>query len=291
MRVFITGGNGFLGLALIKQLKEVNCEVLASASDSEKAYGLSQYCDNSYVISLGKECPEECFNGVDVVVHLAHSLQKNSYDINLNGTINIVESAELCGVKRQILCSSYSAYAEAVSEYGKTKYALEGYFKNKKLEIVRPGLIVGPGGLSNKIVNTCLRWPIIPLPGGGKNELPVISLDDLCDCLQEIIFNPIQECKNFHYASDKKILLSDFVKEIYTVVGKWGVIFPLPVNLMLLIINVSKCFKIKLPIDESNLKGYNSNRKIRFPSHLKEYVERPKDLREMVKRYFSFSKA
>jgi nucleoside-diphosphate-sugar epimerase len=290
MKVFITGGNGFLGLALIKHLKEVNCEVLSSASSSEKALELSQFCDKSFVINLDKELPQKCFDGVDVVIHLAHSTQKKSFDLNVNGTIKIFESAELSGVKRQILCTSYSAYPEAVSEYGKTKYALEGYFRKKNHEIIRPGLIVGPGGLSKKIVDTCLRWPIIPLPGGGKNEIPVVSLDDICECIKIIIFKPIQECKNFHYHYEKNVMLCDFVKEIFAVAVKWGVIFPIPVNLMLFMIHISRLVGIKLPIDESNLKGYNSNRQIRFESHLKEYLENPKDLSEMVKRYFPFSK-
>ena len=53
--------------------------------------------------------------------------------------------------------------------YGKNKYDLEKWFlKIPHSKVIRPGLVVGNGGIYQRISGFVQRFKYLPLPGGGK---------------------------------------------------------------------------------------------------------------------------
>lgn len=131
-RILITGGAGFIGSQLCKFLKDDNHEYHITILDN-MLYG---YIDN--IIEQGKfigDCLiikdirdtnlDEYIKDIDIVIHLAGisclpACQEKpllAYDINVNGTINILEYARRHNIKRVVFSSTSAVYENNTEKY------------------------------------------------------------------------------------------------------------------------------------------------------------------------------
>ena len=110
-KIFVTGANGFVGSALVKQLASIkNYQVIAPVrrAGADLAAGVVPVLVGADYLISG-ELP---LTGVDVVVHCAarvHVMSETTSDplsefrkINVEGTLRLAEQAALAGVKRFI---------------------------------------------------------------------------------------------------------------------------------------------------------------------------------------------
>ncbi len=136
MKILITGGAGFIGTEIVKQLFErKDCEITVLDLMTEQIHGkewkksylygeISDKCTfiKGDIRDLG--CVKETVKGKDVIIHLAAETgtgqsmyQINRYnDVNVMGMSNIFQAISLCGdsnsVKKIILASSRAVYGE-----------------------------------------------------------------------------------------------------------------------------------------------------------------------------------
>src|SRR5262245_18175416 len=102
------------------------------------------------VWQMGDPIPVTALDGVDVVIHTAHDFTPSAINTNVKGTLAMEGAAAIAGVERQILISSLSARPDAISEYGRSKLMQEEHFIRNNHTIVRPGTVLGIGGLFGK---------------------------------------------------------------------------------------------------------------------------------------------
>jgi nucleoside-diphosphate-sugar epimerase len=117
--VLVTGGTGFIGAYMIKELIEKGYSVRAIRRSNKLPFFISTDILNKVewipsdvldVISLG-----EAMNGVDAVIHAAAMVsfvkkeRRQMYNTNVDGTANIVNLALEHGVKKLVHISSISA--------------------------------------------------------------------------------------------------------------------------------------------------------------------------------------
>src|SRR6266511_4375276 len=81
-----------------------------------------------------------------------------------------------------------SARPDAISAYGRTKFLAEQELLSLdglRIIILRPGLVVGPGGhgLFGRLVSSVMKLPLVPLPDGGRGLIQPIQVDDLCEAI------------------------------------------------------------------------------------------------------------
>jgi hypothetical protein len=122
------------------------------------------------------------FEGMDIVIHLAHDFGENMADMNIQATESIAESAEKAGVSKQIFFSSYSARPDAISEYGVIKYHLEQYFQERPYYCELD--LLSATGMFLKFINAVRRSPIC------RCLTEAVSADNfdeqLCDVIHKI---------------------------------------------------------------------------------------------------------
>lgn len=197
-KAFITGATGFIGLNLIQRLLENRWQVTALHLPGEDLKYLSRFDVTPVAGNVLDHGGLQRVVGEDhdVIFHLAGDTStwkkhaKRQYDINVNGTINMVNTALEKKIPRFVLTSSSSAYGihatriceETVSNalstgisYHATKYLSEIELK-KALDrgldavTVNPCNLIGPYDVRNwsqLIVNVCQgRLPGYP-PGTG----------------------------------------------------------------------------------------------------------------------------
>jgi UDP-glucose 4-epimerase len=116
MRVLVTGSAGHLGEALIRTLRStghdvVGLDVVASHFTSEVGS------------IVNRSCVKRCMKGVDAVLHTAtlhkphivtHGRQE-FVDINVTGTLNLLEEAESAGAHSFVFTSTTSAFGAALT--------------------------------------------------------------------------------------------------------------------------------------------------------------------------------
>lgn len=172
-RTFVTGGTGTLGSALLEGLVADGREVSALARSDEskakiEAMGATPMGSNL----LDPEGLEKAMVGHDVVYHAAgmnaFCLKERSplFEVNVQGSLNVVEAAVRAGVRRVVHTSSAATLGEKsgtvgredsmhrgwfLSEYERSKYEAEravldaARSKDLDLVCVNPSSVQGPG--------------------------------------------------------------------------------------------------------------------------------------------------
>lgn len=207
MNFLITGGSGFLGINLIRYLKERGHEI---TSLDVVSFDYSDMKDKIKIIKgdiRNKIVVNEANRDIDIVIHTAAALPLyrpgDILSTDVEGTKNLLEAAEKNGIKRFLHISSTAVYGipdhhplyendklDGVGHYGKAKImAEEECLKYRKkgmcVSIIRPKSFVGPERLG--VFDLLYDWANdgrgFPMIGDGKNRYQLLDVEDLCDAI------------------------------------------------------------------------------------------------------------
>ena len=256
MRILVFGASGFIGSYITRNASIYGAEAIALCRSGY----IEGFSGQSFRWELGQTLDYNSFGAIDCAIHLAHDFRgKVQAELTHRSTINCIDQLRAAGVKRQLFFSSYSAGPHAKSTYGSTKYAIEEEISNKNDVItVRPGLVIGNGGLYGRISKVATHLPVIPLPDGGKGKVPVISIDRLC----RETFSLIHASFPVSYANlfeSKLRSLRQLVLEAASEKGKQPFIFPIPSHLVLIGLHAAEKLHIPLPVNADNVTGFLAN--------------------------------
>jgi dihydroflavonol-4-reductase len=201
-RILITGGTGFLGSHVVRQLLDVgekNVKVMASRVPEWMKDAGVEAVEGS--VTNPKDLGEACRN-VTAIVHLAGKVSRDNAEavamnnVHLVGTRLLCEAAKEADVKTLILASSsgtiavsedeqmfdetfpppvdvFSRWAYYASKYYQERAALESFNgEGRRLVIMNPSLLLGPYDerlSSTKVVLDFLGKKIPYSPSGGLN--------------------------------------------------------------------------------------------------------------------------
>lgn len=267
MKIFITGLNGFIARHLAEWLGARGHEVTGT---SRSGRGIRWY--------MGGPVDPAWFAGVDAVIHAAHDFAPGAMKANVAGT-RAMEAA--AGARRQILISSLSARPDAASEYGRTKLAQEEAFRRRT--IVRPGTVLGRGGLFGKMAAMMEKLPVLPLLDGGRARITVIGVHDLCRAVEEILRRPDGEF-NLYYPEAPT--LGELLGRLRGILGRKTLFVPLPAALLVLPLALLRALQVRTPVDLDNLKGYMKSLAPAHKSTLTEVLSRPKSVEEALREAY-----
>lgn len=128
--------------------------------------------------------------GFDLVVNAAGIFQpqgKQSFDaVHVNGVRALAEAAIGAGVPRIVHVSALGADAASDLGYFASKGAAEDYLlalPAMTVVVVRPSLVFSPDGGSTRFFARLATSPLAPLPGGGRQRVQPIHLDDLVEAM------------------------------------------------------------------------------------------------------------
>ncbi len=254
MKIFITGIGGFLGRALAERMLALGYAVQGSTRSE---------------MELGSPFHSDVFEGQDAVIHCAHDFSPGAQERNVAGTKAWMSVAADCGVRQQIFLSSYSARADAASEYGRTKYELERMFLERGFTVLRPGLVMGEGGLFARQRATLLRSPIVPMLGDGAQPVATISVDDFVDAADAVIAARRTGAFNLFY--EPTPTYRDFVRGIRA--GRFTLFLPVPARLAFSLAAAAEWLRLPLPFTRAQMRALMAN----------ESAPRRSDLNELLK--------
>jgi nucleoside-diphosphate-sugar epimerase len=215
MRVLVTGATGFVGSALLPELRSRGWQVRAATRGPVAGLAVETVA----VGDIGEDTGwSEALEGVRAVVHLAAHVHPPGRDgpdgdavhfrVNAAGTGRLAEAAVAAGVRRFVFVSSVKAVADGGvvtdgspprpgSAYGRSKLegerALERIAGRTGMEavVLRPPLVYGPGVGANflRLLRACRRGLPLPL-GAVRNRRSLIHVANLADAVATCLSHP-----------------------------------------------------------------------------------------------------
>jgi nucleoside-diphosphate-sugar epimerase len=212
---FVTGGAGFLGINLTRQLLARGMSVMS--------FDIAEfdYPERGSIRAVKGDIRDyegvrAAMAGSDIVVHCAAALPLYPVDqimsTEVAGTRNVLQAAFEHGIPRVIHLSSTAIYGRKASgtpEDGETEilgpYAeakvlaerecLEFRARGMCVPIFRPKTFVGPERLG--IWSILYDWAYsgrgFPLIGSGNNKYQLLDVDDLCDLIFTVMTGPAEQ--------------------------------------------------------------------------------------------------
>lgn len=280
MKVFVTGGTGKLGSKVISLLLKNKHEVVALTRKKN-----IENCENiegdlfSFDMSAMKGC--------DAVIHIAGLVnfysKEDLFNVNVEGTREIVNKANECEIPYFLHISSISVYGKKnnndITEetslkpdtlYAKSKYKSEleiTKFNSKKC-ILRPGMIYGPGYKNGfeKALRLIKKHKFYVF-GNGNNYVPLVSVDLIAE---NIVFCLENEIVGIYNSIDNEKITQ---REILNFVAR-------TIDVDLKIIEIPKIFGIPL------IFLYNLSSKNKIPY---EYIQMLNTNRKVNSKLYNMS--
>jgi dihydroflavonol-4-reductase len=208
VKVFVTGGTGFIGGVIVRQLRDRGDDVVCLVRDPEKGKAVAALGCELVAGDLGDEAALGAgMEGCDAVIHAAAMYEVGipakqrpaMYEANVTGTERVMEAALAAKVPRIVYVSTVGVFGnthqKVVDEtYEHPEGSFTSYYEETKLEahkvvkrmiaerdlpaiIVQPGGVYGPGDTSQ----------VADLLGeffAGK--LPLLPFPDLGICMSHV---------------------------------------------------------------------------------------------------------
>ncbi|MCD6116187.1 NAD-dependent epimerase/dehydratase family protein [bacterium] len=245
IKVFVTGATGFTGGHLARALNKKGYQVRCLVRSKEKGAGLESLGMELAVGDLtDKKSLVPALNGIDIVYHIAavyreqNIPRKRFWEVNVEGTKNLLEASAETGIKRFVHCSTVGVQGEIENPPASenTRYNPGDYYQESKMEgellaldffknrglpgvVFRPVGIYGPGDtrflkLFKFIGNRKFR-----MFGSGNVLYHLTYIDDLVDGIILVGETPGVEGEIFTIAGERYTTLNEFVETIAKVLN------------------------------------------------------------------------
>ena len=255
MRILVTGGAGFLGAHLANRLHKLGnyVRVLDNLSSGDPAV-----LDPGINFNRGdvRDVPKiwSLLNGVDVVYHLAALVSvpasvlypRDYNDVNVGGTVALLEACRDVGVRRLVLASSATVYGlqktQPVTEdlspnpdvpYAVSKLAAERYLftigRLEKFETVALRIFnaYGPGQqlpptlapVVPQFMHQIIGRGSVVVFGDGSQTRDFIYVDDVVDALVSAGATPNLDQQVINVGSGEETSVNQLIQQIGATVG------------------------------------------------------------------------
>jgi nucleoside-diphosphate-sugar epimerase len=282
-RVLITGASGFIATYLARRLAAAGWSVYGV--DRPGASPRAPYAA-LHRAALGESVADFLAQTRPAaIIHTALDPRPNTLELNADGTTRWLREGQAAGATTQILLSSLSAEQNALSEYGRGKWALEQEFGRAGEVTVRLGVVVGPGGMFARLVDSARRAPVIPLLGGGQQLLYVLGIERLTEILRDILATDAEGLRgrSWNLPQPEPVTLREMMRAIVRAYGLARVSLPLPAEPLLWgTLLFEKQTLIRLPITSTNIRGLIQAGTRRFQSDYARFGYPAQPLAELV---------
>ncbi len=204
--IFVTGGTGFVGGYVVRELLNGSVDVrlfARSSPESTPSHGSGRV---EFISGNVADTDRLRFalRGCKTVIHLVGIIEENHRQnitfesVHTQGTENVVKAALDEGVDKFIYVSANGARIDGVSRYQTTKWAAEEIVRNANFPewtIFRPSLIFGkpePGQpeFCSQLIRTLIKpFPVWPVFGSGKYTFRPVHVQDLARAVASAVIS------------------------------------------------------------------------------------------------------
>lgn len=232
--VLVTGGTGFVGAGVVRELARRGKAVAVLSRDAARVArrfpGISVEARSGNV--RDSDSLREAFEGIEAVVNCVqfpNSPIENPRkgwtfeEVDYKGTLNQVLAAKSTGVRRFVYVSGAGAAADAEKHWFRFKWQAEEGVRASGVThvIVRPTWVYGPEDVAlNRFVGFAGWLPFVPLFGDGKQAMQPLFVDDLGRVLADALERSEADNQTFELGGPERMSMNEVINLALDVAGK-----------------------------------------------------------------------
>jgi len=263
MKVFITGGTGYVGSRIVRDLLDAGHEVVALVRDGSKSK-LPVDPDRIEIVRGDALIPESFSKAIedcDAVIHLIAIIREfprkgiTFEKLNLETTRNVLNEAVKHDITRFVYMSALGAKHDSPSGYFTTKARSEDLVRDSGLEysIFRPSIIHGPGDeFINYFAGIMRTFHVIPIIGAGTYRMQPIHLRNVSQAFVQSLTSEVAVNKTYEVAGPDRYQYRDMMQKIKEAAGAWAIPMYQPKSLMVMLAKVLQYFAF-FPVTEAQI--------------------------------------
>jgi uncharacterized protein YbjT (DUF2867 family) len=227
MKIFLTGGTGFIGGHLRRELLQKGHQIRLLTH--RRGEGLEQGIEQVEGDVTRPDTFAEKVKGCDAVINLVGIIREfpargiTFEQLHVVATKNVIAAARNAGVTRHLQMSALGTRPAALSNYHRSKFRAEEEVRQSGLgwTIFRPSIVFGPkDDFINKLAGYIRSYPAIPVIGDGLYRMQPISADDVARCFVMALEMPETTGKAFDLCGTDRLRYIDMLDTIGRVMGK-----------------------------------------------------------------------
>jgi len=307
MKVLVTGGTGFTGKALVRRLIEMGHQVVAL--DYKEGLKTQEIREWGAEVILGSvtdmDVVRRAVEGAEVVHHVAAAFREMDvperyyYEVNVEGTRNVLQAALDAGVRKVIYCSTCGVHGNVdhppagedapirpADYYQRTKWeaeplAREFFERGLKTTILRPAAIYGPGDPERfYLIFKRVAGGTFPMFGNGRTLYHPLYIDNLVDAFILAMEDGKGDGEAYLIADEQYIEIEDLVRRVGKALGMDVKIPHYPVWPVVvaghIVEKACKPFGINPPIFPRRVDWYRQNRAFRIEKARRDLGYQPR---------------
>ena len=197
MVILLTGAHGFIGSRLAQALEADGHRIVRAVRHHRRTSCNDGVIKVDFVRDTAMADWLPRLAGVNVVINAVGILRERGDQtfeaLHVAAPQALFAACAEAGVAQVIQISALGADAGAQSAYQRSKKAADDYLEGLNLLsiIVQPSLVYGAGGASARLFNLLASLPVIVLPGGGRQRVQPVHVDDLVDAVRALLTQPL----------------------------------------------------------------------------------------------------
>lgn len=229
MKILLTGAGGFIGRAILTNLLSQGHQVLACCRNPERL-AIRHPCLAMLAIDFNQADSiaawQPYLNGIDAVVNCVGIIEPNhnqSFEqLHSKAPSALFSTAARAGVKKVVQLSALGADDGAVSAYHLSKKAANDALRQLPLDsfVLQPSLVYGLGGQSAALFQALAALPVHWLPGGGRQAIQPIHVDDVVAAVVRCLDDDVAGRKTLALVGPEPITYADWLQGLRRRLGK-----------------------------------------------------------------------
>jgi len=236
MRVFITGGTGFVGRHLVAELQRRGHEIMALVRRPGHLEAVQEIIgDITQSQTLGLERLKGCHAAIHLVALIREFPAKDItfQRVHIEGTKHVLEACQKAGVRRFLHMSALGADPDSRAAYLRAKSQMEEMVKASGLDwtIFRPAVILGRGGELMRTLTNLASLPLTPLLGDGSFMMEPLAASTIAQAFAKALEMP-QTIGKTHELRGEAISYRDLLARIAQMQGRKARFISMPLSLI-----------------------------------------------------------
>lgn len=294
--ILVTGGTGFVGNEIVKDLLKGSFKVRVLARHPEKAHALAAAgCqlhegDVTNISSVLKSITPEIETVIHLVGILAESKGASFRAVHVDGARNVVEACKGMGVARLLHMSALGAREGAASVYHRTKWEAEEIVRASGLDytIFRPSVIFGPLDHFTNVFARMMRLsPFVMVPGSGQNRMQPVFVEDVAKAFALSLKRKDTIGRTLELGGPDVLTFDEIIERIGEATGRHRKKLHVPMPFMKANALLAEKLLSKPPFSRDALKMLEEDNTTRLNALTEVFGLKPKALAEGMREYLT----